>query len=206
MNSSKQQITSSKVENSVDDEIVRELNEEVAGLAKTLEELKDIHQATGEMIHSQGVKLKEAEVNTSISQVKTQEGVSNIAKAAVIDSEKYALKGTAIGATVGSVVGGIFGIIAGPIGAAVGGGGGGLTGAAIGYQIGHKIGDFKKSQVDKVIFEHNLKIKWVVDSTISRCQKCAISFTTTNRKHHCRACGKIFCNLCSSKKTSIQIS
>ena len=29
--------------------------------------------------------------------------------------------------------------------------------------------------------------------------KCNQTFTLTQRKHHCRCCGNIFCDLCSSK-------
>ncbi|KAJ2725251.1 Vacuolar protein-sorting-associated protein 27 [Coemansia sp. Benny D115] len=35
------------------------------------------------------------------------------------------------------------------------------------------------------------------------CQRCRTSFTFTNRKHHCRHCGKCFCNDCSSNSTTI---
>jgi hypothetical protein len=39
--------------------------------------------------------------------------------------------------------------------------------------------------------------QWVLDNTVSRCNRCNILFTIINRKHHCRYCGKIFCNDCS---------
>ncbi|CAG5111514.1 Oidioi.mRNA.OKI2018_I69.chr2.g5816.t1.cds [Oikopleura dioica] len=35
------------------------------------------------------------------------------------------------------------------------------------------------------------------------CFNCKAAFTTFNRKHHCRACGNIFCEKCSSKSSTI---
>ncbi len=39
--------------------------------------------------------------------------------------------------------------------------------------------------------------KPVDDSFITTCYKCNGAFGLLNRKHHCRACGRIFCNPCS---------
>lgn len=39
--------------------------------------------------------------------------------------------------------------------------------------------------------------RWVDDSQISNCQKCLKEFSVARRKHHCRACGGIFCHSCS---------
>jgi hypothetical protein len=40
---------------------------------------------------------------------------------------------------------------------------------------------------------------WVDDSLILNCQLCNITFRWFERKHHCRACGCVFCNTCCGK-------
>ncbi|XP_068694962.1 uncharacterized protein [Montipora foliosa] len=40
---------------------------------------------------------------------------------------------------------------------------------------------------------------WIPDSACSNCSNCNVKFTVFVRKHHCRGCGKIFCNECSSQ-------
>ncbi|XP_057713187.1 zinc finger FYVE domain-containing protein 9-like isoform X2 [Corythoichthys intestinalis] len=39
---------------------------------------------------------------------------------------------------------------------------------------------------------------WVPDSQAPICMKCDAKFTFTKRRHHCRACGKVFCATCCS--------
>ena len=40
--------------------------------------------------------------------------------------------------------------------------------------------------------------QWVKDENVTGCYSCNALFTLLNRKHHCRNCGKIYCNLCSN--------
>ena len=44
--------------------------------------------------------------------------------------------------------------------------------------------------------------KWKDDSEVVSCTSCSQTFSLTNRKHHCRNCGDIFCKDCSSKQVS----
>ncbi len=45
--------------------------------------------------------------------------------------------------------------------------------------------------------------KWADDAEATACKACSSGFTLTNRKHHCRNCGQIFCNDCSSKTAAM---
>lgn len=44
---------------------------------------------------------------------------------------------------------------------------------------------------------------WLKDSQVSRCKQCNKDFGVLRRKHHCRNCGSIFCNECSSRNCFI---
>jgi hypothetical protein len=40
--------------------------------------------------------------------------------------------------------------------------------------------------------------RWTPDDKASECAACKDAFSLVRRKHHCRACGGIFCGKCSS--------
>ncbi|CAG8543966.1 8553_t:CDS:10 [Paraglomus brasilianum] len=46
---------------------------------------------------------------------------------------------------------------------------------------------------------------WVDDESVKACEseKCGATFTTLRRKHHCRQCGHIFCQDCSSRRLAL---
>lgn len=45
--------------------------------------------------------------------------------------------------------------------------------------------------------------KWVPDAEAPACMNCDAKFTFTKRRHHCRACGKVFCSQCCSMKNRL---
>lgn len=45
--------------------------------------------------------------------------------------------------------------------------------------------------------------EWVPDEAVQKCHACNSDFNIINRKHHCRACGNIFCADCSGFTGSI---
>uniref|UniRef100_A0A3Q3WYY5 Hepatocyte growth factor-regulated tyrosine kinase substrate n=1 Tax=Mola mola TaxID=94237 RepID=A0A3Q3WYY5_MOLML len=64
------------------------------------------------------------------------------------------------------------------------------------YQILKVEGKWR--QVDKVYF--SFAPDWV---DAEECHRCRVQFGVMTRKHHCRACGQIFCGKCSSKYSTI---
>ena len=46
-------------------------------------------------------------------------------------------------------------------------------------------------------------MKWESDEDVSNCRNCNDEFDLLNRRHHCRCCGKIFCNKCSNNKIQL---
>uniref|UniRef100_A0A914H157 FYVE-type domain-containing protein n=1 Tax=Globodera rostochiensis TaxID=31243 RepID=A0A914H157_GLORO len=48
--------------------------------------------------------------------------------------------------------------------------------------------------------------EWMEDSRAVQCRMCDIQFGVLQRKHHCRNCGQIFCNACSSGRVKMPSS
>jgi hypothetical protein len=41
---------------------------------------------------------------------------------------------------------------------------------------------------------------WTADQSVSECELCSARFSFTRRRHHCRACGGVFCAACSRRR------
>jgi hypothetical protein len=63
----------------------------------------------------------------------------------------------------------------------------------------------KKSTIaiDAEEFKERNREKWQESSNVKECKLCADKFTLTNRKHHCRECGDVFCGKCTSHQVVI---
>jgi hypothetical protein len=44
---------------------------------------------------------------------------------------------------------------------------------------------------------------WVKDEMAEACKACQVKFSFSERRHHCRQCGHVFCNNCSKYETQI---
>jgi len=44
---------------------------------------------------------------------------------------------------------------------------------------------------------------WLKDDTTESCTKCRVRFSLTERRHHCRNCGHVFCSRCSRYESEI---
>ncbi|KAG0246344.1 hypothetical protein BGX31_002955 [Mortierella sp. GBA43] len=54
--------------------------------------------------------------------------------------------------------------------------------------------------------EHTLLLvrpTWVLDQDAAACQICTRTFNAVRRKHHCRQCGRVLCNDCSSRSIAL---
>ncbi|TKS72577.1 RUN and FYVE domain-containing protein 1 [Collichthys lucidus] len=60
-----------------------------------------------------------------------------------------------------------------------------------------KMEDFK--EVNKALKGH----AWLKDDEATQCKQCLKEFSIARRKHHCRNCGDIYCNSCSSNELAL---
>ncbi len=61
--------------------------------------------------------------------------------------------------------------------------------------------DFLQNKIYK-IYPKNTS-EWVDSDKVTKCQSCPTKFSLFVRKHHCRACGGVFCYYCCNKYTKI---
>ena len=82
-------------------------------------------------------------------------------------------------------------------------------------KVSHLLSDIKKSKLFPSKHKLVLRVqkrrfgneplkssysKWQLDRYCDSCNKCHSKLLRANQKHHCRSCGLIFCNDCSSNK------
>jgi len=62
-----------------------------------------------------------------------------------------------------------------------------------------------KSDAKKMSVESRKISRWVDDGSVVYCYNCDAEFGLLLRKHHCRACGRVFCHYCSNYYTVLPL-
>jgi hypothetical protein len=60
--------------------------------------------------------------------------------------------------------------------------------------------EFPVFQESDAMFTADNAPEWVDGD---KCHRCRVAFSTFMRKHHCRACGQVFCGQCSAKSSTL---
>jgi hypothetical protein len=58
-------------------------------------------------------------------------------------------------------------------------------------------------EIKKVLLQSKYMTAWVMNDQSKKCMRCCSSFGVFKWKHHCRKCGYLVCNGCSSKRTLV---
>jgi len=176
---------------------IQERNTKVKELKKDMQDVGQIFQVTTKLLADQHQQLDTIENKTIESEVQTEDSLKILAKSAKKQTTSTYFGSIAFGAALGAVCGSPLG----PVGTIFMASAGGSLGSVFSSQI-DKI---QNSTVDKELFEHEMKKKWMPDSSVVGCQACQVVFTYVIRRHHCRSCGRIFCNDCSSNKLLMKL-
>jgi len=73
-------------------------------------------------------------------------------------------------------------------------------------QIQQELADVDEEKRDLITFQKkNKHLTWIADELVEYCFNplCSTKFSRNNRKHHCRCCGRVFCEKCSKERHSI---
>lgn len=57
--------------------------------------------------------------------------------------------------------------------------------------------------LEEIVYISSARPIWQPDSHALVCSACQVRFSFTRRRHHCRACGKIFCGSCCGTKAKL---
>ncbi len=62
---------------------------------------------------------------------------------------------------------------------------------------------FPRLNESEAMFDVEEAPQWIHDADANECLRCRAEFGPIRRRHHCRACGQIFCHACSAKTAPI---
>lgn len=58
---------------------------------------------------------------------------------------------------------------------------------------------------NNITWVYKVRPQWVSDDSRPRCHRCNTSFGLVTRRHHCRGCGEVFCDTCTTGRTHVGI-
>jgi hypothetical protein len=70
-------------------------------------------------------------------------------------------------------------------------------------EVGNETPDMAMATLAEISSVATLSSPWQFDDLQPTCASCQTEFNPLNRRHHCRLCGKIFCNDCSNQRALI---
>jgi len=74
------------------------------------------------------------------------------------------------------------------------------------YSTNQELVEFAKGALQNLSSLNGDKKKmWLEDENAKICWDCKSNFDLIKRRHHCRFCGRVFCEACSSKKSPLTI-
>ncbi|XP_060692312.1 zinc finger FYVE domain-containing protein 16-like isoform X1 [Hemiscyllium ocellatum] len=76
-----------------------------------------------------------------------------------------------------------------------------ITHGDVGIAATDKIAEQRRKEAAMLGHSHP---QWIPDSEAPNCAKCQARFTFTKRRHHCRACGNVFCATCCNQRCKLQ--
>lgn len=60
-----------------------------------------------------------------------------------------------------------------------------------------------RSEYPRVTIRPRIPSTWIPDERVHACFECRCAFSLIQRKHHCRSCGRVFCNACTAYREKI---
>lgn len=75
-----------------------------------------------------------------------------------------------------------------------------LVDALVRHGLGTRDMKFLSARQDVVAKES----RWKRDAEVNKCENCQKAFSFTRRRHHCRRCGGIFCDACTTKRRTLR--
>jgi hypothetical protein len=58
---------------------------------------------------------------------------------------------------------------------------------------------------DGIAWVYKVRATWIADNQRPRCHACNKEFGVTRWRHHCRSCGEVFCDACSTGRTAVGV-